>query len=70
MKHIYRYKDKGYVHMDSYPENHETHADLIVKIIMATVGITIAAITAGAMVGVDITDPKLWRNQGVHSTGR
>jgi hypothetical protein len=57
MKHIYRFGDKGYVQMDSYPENHETRpGDIIANAIMAAIVIAIATFTAGALVGVDITN--------------
>lgn len=59
MKHIYRFGDKGYVQMDSYPENHETRlGDLFANFLMVTTVLAIAAITAGAMVGIDITNPQ------------
>jgi hypothetical protein len=70
MKHIYRFRDKGYVHMDSYPENHETHFDLFQNILVGTIVVVISAITGAALVGVDITNPQLWNNGNAHSTGR
>jgi len=45
--------------MDSYPENHETRlGDLFANFLMVTTVLAIAAITAGAMVGIDITNPQ------------
>jgi hypothetical protein len=59
MKHIYRFGDKGYVHMDSYPENRETRpGDLIANALMAAIVLSIAAFTGAALVGVDITNPQ------------
>jgi hypothetical protein len=71
MKHIYRFGDKGYVHMDSYPENLGTHVgNFISNTVMSLIVLTIAAVTAGAIVGVDITNPQLWNNGNARSTGR
>lgn len=70
MKHIYRFGDKGYVHMDSYPENRETHPINLSNFIFSLIVAAIACITAGAMLGVDITDPQLWNNGNARSTGR
>lgn len=43
--------------MDSYPENHETRpGDIIANAFMAAIVIAIAIFTAGALVGVDITN--------------
>ena len=39
--------------MDSYPENHETHP--VTNFLMALFVIGIASMTAGAIVGIDIT---------------
>lgn len=48
--------DKGrYVHLDSYGESNLSHR--IGQALCAIVVLCIAAITAGAMVGVDITNP-------------
>jgi hypothetical protein len=71
MKHIYRFGDKGYVQMDSYPENLKTHVGtFITNTVMSLIVLTIAAVTAGAIVGIDITNPQLWNNGNAHSTGR
>jgi hypothetical protein len=70
MKHIYRFGDKGYVHMDSYPENHETHPINFKTFLLSLVVAAIASMTAAAMVGVDITDPKTWSNQDAHRISR
>jgi len=53
MKTIYRL-GKGYVHMDSYPETHETRPSIAVVLL----SLLLAAITGGALVGVDITKPQ------------
>lgn len=59
MKHIYRYGDKGYVHMDSYPETPKTQPGETLASILVIVMITgIAAVTAGALSGNDITKPQ------------
>lgn len=53
MKRIYSMGKGKYVHMDSYPENHETHP--VTNFLMSLFVIATAAMTAGAMVGIDIT---------------
>jgi hypothetical protein len=59
MKHIYKFGDKGYVHMDSYPENHETRlGGILANTLMAAIVLGIAAFTGAALVGVDITNPQ------------
>lgn len=70
MKQIYRFGDKGYIHMDSYPENHETHPVNFKTFLLSLVVAAIASMTAAAMVGVDITDPKTWSNQNAHRSYR
>lgn len=53
MKKIYGMK-RGFITLDSYPETHETRGrDWLAGIVM----IAIAAMTAGAMLGIDITSP-------------
>ena len=42
-----------YVHMDSYPETHETRGGNIFVVLLA---LLLAAITGAAAVGVDITN--------------
>jgi len=54
MKAIYRL-GKGFVQMDSYPETHETRAWSIAT---ALLSLLLAAITGGALMGVDITKPQ------------
>ncbi len=44
-----------YVHMDSYPETHETRP--VTKFLMSLFVIGIAVMTTGAMLGIDITSP-------------
>jgi hypothetical protein len=59
MKHIYRYGDKGYVHMDTYPETPKTQpSDTLASIICILLVTGIAAVTAGAMIGIDLTKPQ------------
>lgn len=54
MKRIYSIGKGKYVHMDSYPENHETHP--VTNFLMTLFVIGTAAMTAGAMLGIDITN--------------
>ena len=54
MKTIYR-MGKGFVHLDSYPETHETRRW---SYAIALLALLLAAITGGALVGVDITKPQ------------
>lgn len=54
MKTIYR-MGKGFVHMDSYSATHETRGG---NFIVALLSLLLAAITGGALVGVDITKPQ------------
>jgi hypothetical protein len=53
MKQIIRLGNNRYIHLDTYGEYRET---ILSKIVMTTFVIAIAAITAGAMVGIDITN--------------
>jgi beta-lactamase regulating signal transducer with metallopeptidase domain len=55
MKHITKLGNKRYIHLDSYGEYKETPLS---KIVMTTFVLAIAAITAGAIVGIDITNIK------------
>ena len=55
MKQIIRLGSNRYIHLDTYSEYKDT---TLSKIVMATIVIAIAAITAGAMVGIDITNIK------------
>jgi hypothetical protein len=52
MKQIIRFGNKRYIHLDSYGEYKETP---LAKFVMTTFVLAIAAITAGAIVGIDIT---------------
>jgi hypothetical protein len=52
MKQIIRIGNNRYIHLDSYGE----YRSSISKLLMTTFVIVIAAITAGAMVGIDITN--------------
>jgi hypothetical protein len=53
MKQIIRIGNNRYIHLDSYGEYNESPLS---KLVMTTFVIVIAAITAGAMVGIDITN--------------
>ena len=53
MKQIIRLGNNRYIHLDTYGEYRET---TLSKIVITTLVLAIAAITAGAMVGIDITD--------------
>ena len=53
MKQIIRFGSNRYIHLDSYGEYKETPLS---KFVMTTLVLAIAAITAGAMVGIDITN--------------
>jgi hypothetical protein len=52
MKQIICFGNKRYIHLDSYGEYKDT---TLSKFVMTTLVLAIAAITAGAMVGIDIT---------------
>jgi len=52
MKQVIRIGNRRYIHLDSYGEYKETPLS---KFVMTTFVLAIAAITAGAMVGIDIT---------------
>jgi beta-lactamase regulating signal transducer with metallopeptidase domain len=53
MKRITKLGNNRYIHLDTYGEYKDT---TLSKIVMATIIIAIAALTAGAMVGIDITN--------------
>ena len=55
MKQIIRLGINRYIHLDTYGEYKAT---TLSKIVMTTLVLAIAAITAGAMVGIDITNIK------------
>ena len=55
MKQVIRIGNRRYIHLDSYGEYKETPLS---KFVMTTLVLAIAAITAGAMVGIDITNIK------------
>ena len=55
MKHITKLGSNRYIHLDTYGEYNESPLS---KFVMTTFVLAIAAITAGAMVGIDITDIK------------
>jgi beta-lactamase regulating signal transducer with metallopeptidase domain len=53
MKHTVRLEPGRFVHLDSYYASHETRLS---KICVAALTLIIAALTAGAVVGMDITN--------------
>ena len=53
MKQIIRLGSNRYIHLDSYGGYRES---TLSKFVMTTFVLAIAAITAGAMVGIDITN--------------
>jgi hypothetical protein len=55
MKHITKLGSNRYIHLDTYGEYRESPLS---KLVMTTIVIAIAAITAGAIVGIDITSIK------------
>jgi len=55
MKTIYSMGKGKYVHMDSYPESHETLGGNFFVVLLS---LLLAAITGMALVGVDITKPQ------------
>jgi hypothetical protein len=55
MKQIIHLGSNRYIHLDTYGEYRESPLS---KLVMTTFVIAIAAITAGAMVGLDITNIK------------
>ena len=55
MKHVVKLRDNEYVHLDSYGESNVSHR--IGQALCVTVVMIIAALTAGAMLGVDISNP-------------
>ena len=55
MKHITKLGINRYIHLDTYGEYRKSPLS---KLVMTTFVIAIATITAGAMVGIDITNIK------------
>jgi hypothetical protein len=53
MKQIIRLGSNRYIHLDTYGKYRES---LLSKLVITTFVIAIAAITAGAIVGIDITN--------------
>ena len=67
MKHTVRLSPGRFVHLDSYYVSHETRLS---KICVAALTLTIAALTAGAVVGMDITNPTPTQHGNTYSTSR
>jgi hypothetical protein len=55
MKHITKLGSNRYIHLDTYGEYNESPLS---KLAMITIVLATAAITAGAIVGIDITNIK------------
>ena len=53
MKRITKLGSNRYIHLDTYGEYRESPLS---KLVMTTLVLAIASITAGAMVGIDITN--------------
>jgi hypothetical protein len=53
MKHIIKLGAKRYLHLDSYG----THETPLANITVGVLAVLIAALTTGALVGVDVTNP-------------
>jgi hypothetical protein len=53
MKRIVPLGDNRYVHLDSYPVSHETRLE---NIFVTSLLVIICALTAGSLLGVDITN--------------
>jgi hypothetical protein len=70
VKRTYPLGNNKFIELDSYPEHNVTVSDRVANFFMATVVVVIAALTAGAMVGVDITNPQTWSNQDAHRISR
>jgi len=60
MKHTTRLGPNRYITLDSYGESRQNRRTNFLCTIFI---IALVAITGGAMVGVDITDPNLYLNQ-------
>jgi hypothetical protein len=54
MKHTVRLSPGQFIHLDSYYASNETRLS---KICVAALSIIIAALTVGAVIGIDITNP-------------
>jgi hypothetical protein len=54
MKHTVRLSPGQFIHLDSYYASHETR---LCKICVVALTLIIAGLTAGAVVGMDITNP-------------
>ena len=68
MKHIISLGNKRYIHLDSYRTQYETGLGQFVISIFV---LAIAAVTVGAMFGMDITQPTPVQNhEPVRSTNR
>jgi hypothetical protein len=67
MKHTVRLGPGRFVHLDSYYVSHETRLS---KIWVAALALFIAALTVGALVGMDITNPTPTKHENTRSTDR
>ncbi len=55
MKRLYSMGRGKYIHMDSYPESHETRP--VTKFLMTLFVLGVAITTAGGILGIDVTSP-------------
>ena len=67
MKHTTRLGRNRYIRLDSYGESRETRR---FNILCTLFVIAITVMTAGAMVGVDITNLNPQNNENTHRPGR
>jgi beta-lactamase regulating signal transducer with metallopeptidase domain len=67
MKHTVRLGPGRFVHLDSYKSYNETRLS---KIWVAALALFIAALTVGALVGMDITNPTPTKHENTRSTDR
>ena len=67
MKHTTKLGPGRYIRLDSYGESRETRR---FNILCTLVVIAITCMTAGAMVGVDITNLNPQNNENTHRPGR
>lgn len=54
MKHVVKLTNNRYLHLDSYGESNWSHR--FGQVLCAVIVLSIASITAGAIVGIDITN--------------
>lgn len=67
MKHILKLRAGHYVHLDSYPETHETRGSQALVLVLS---IIISALTVGALIGADLTQTQHEINSYGHRNSR